>query len=115
MRPLRAEDLRQRIIIARADEAADGKGGFTTSWLPIAAPMAEVVGLDGREAVMERVLDGISVYRIRIRWRRSLDIRASDQVAIGSTVLNVRAPAADPFGTRRELMFLADTSSVRAD
>ena len=114
MTPLRTSDLRYRIVIRRPSRASDGKGGYTTSWETIAEPMAEVKGQDGRESVMEKVLEGISVYRIRIRWRRGLEVCASDQVRLPSGLeLNIKAPAADPDGKREQLLFMAETGSAR--
>jgi len=113
--PLRSRDLKHRISIRRPNQVSDGKGGYTTSWAPIVEAMAEVKGLDGRESVMERVLEGVSVYRIRIRWRRGLDVRASDQVRLRNGIeLNITAPAADPDGEREQLVIMAETASARA-
>jgi hypothetical protein len=39
---------------------------------------AEVTALDGREVVMDQVLQGISTYRVRIRWRG--DLTTEDQL-----------------------------------
>jgi len=113
VKPLAAGRLRHAIVVKRATEASDGKGGYTTSWTTIVETRADVEGLDGRESVMEHVLEGVSVYRFRIRWRPGLEIRAGGQVTFAGRDLNVRAPAADPDGDRREMVFIADTSSAR--
>jgi hypothetical protein len=41
-----------------------------------------VTALDGREVVMDQVLQGISVYRVRIRWRS--DLTTEDQLRAAS-------------------------------
>lgn len=113
MKPLTTQDLRHKIELRRPAEVPDGKGGYATVWTTLASPRAEVQGLDGREVVMDRVLEGISVYRIRIRWR-SIAFEQSDQVRWGSISMNIRS-AADPDGLREQLVIMADTASVRKD
>ena len=114
MKPLTSRQLRHRIEIRRAVKESDGKGGYITRWEVLASPMAELLGLDGREAVMERVLEGISSYRIRIRWRAGLTVKASDQVRLtDGTELNITAPAADPDGKRQQLIIMADSQSAQ--
>jgi SPP1 family predicted phage head-tail adaptor len=115
VKPLTSADLRHKITIRRPSDVPDGKGGFTTSWATIATAFAEVSGLDGRESVMDRVLEGISVYRIRIRWRSGLDVRASDQLQYAGSSLNILSPASDPDGRREQLVLLAETAPVRGD
>ena len=109
MKPLSAADLRHRITISASVETDNGRGGSATAWTPIAKPWAEVLGLDGRESVMNKVLQGVSVYRIRIRYRA--DIEPKQQIRFGSATLNIKS-VSDPFGTRRELVIMADTEST---
>jgi len=108
---LRAGDLKHRIKIKRSTLTPDGKGGFTKTWPVIAQPWAEVIGLDGRESVIARSLQGVSSYRIRIRYRG--DIKPADQIQYGAIELNLRS-AVDPNGDREQLLILADTGSAEA-
>lgn len=109
---LRAGDLRDRIQIKRAVEADNGKGGYTTTWTIIMQPWAQVIGLNGREAVIAQALQGVSYYRLRIRWR-SDPPRPADQIILRGVTLNIRS-VADPTGRREELQILADTASTIA-
>jgi SPP1 family predicted phage head-tail adaptor len=84
-------------------------GGFDTVWEPVKTIRAEVIGLDGRESVMEKVLQGISVYRITIRWRS--DVSAQNQLLYGQQTLNIRS-AVDPDDRREQLVIIADTEST---
>lgn len=102
--------LRQRVTILRNVEADNGQGGYASTWEPVATVWAEVVGLTGREVVMERTLQGITTYRIRIPWRA--DLKQSDQLRYGEHVLNIRS-IADPDARRTELMIMADDESVQ--
>jgi SPP1 family predicted phage head-tail adaptor len=107
--------LRHRVKIQRAAEVSNGKGGYTTSWSDVATVFAAVEGLDGRESVMNQVLQGISVYRAEIRWRT--DIKAGDQLSsagscFGGRDVNIRS-IVDPDGTRERLVIMGDTSSTR--
>jgi head-tail adaptor len=125
---LRAGDLRHRLIVRRASEIPNGKGGYASDWSDIATVSAEVTGLDGptprpaaRETVVDHALKGIAVYQVRIRWRD--DLRTSDQLrATGSSFgfdedgrkrdVNIRS-INDPDGRREQLVIVADTTSTR--
>lgn len=104
--------LRHRITIRRPQEVSNGHGGYATVWTTIATPWADATSLGGREAVIGEALQGIAVFRFRIRWRD--DIRASDQVRHDGVDLNITAPPADPDGRRRWLVFTAASESVRS-
>ncbi|NLS28161.1 hypothetical protein S2M10_31700 [Sphingomonas sp. S2M10] len=113
MKPLRSEDLRHKLEIRRPTEAPNDDGGYDTSWTTIATPWAEVLGLDGRESVMDQALQGISTYRIRIRWRGGIE--PADQVrGYAGRELNITS-AVDPDGKREQLVILATTESARAE
>lgn len=101
--------LNKVIEIVRPVDADDGRGGSSTSWQAIAAPWAEVIGLTGREALIEKVLQGVSVYRITIRHRS--DISDDCQIRYGTEDLNIRS-AVDPTGRREELVIIADTDGA---
>ena len=81
-----------------------------TGWSDIATVWAEVTALDGRESVMAHVLQGISVYRIRLRWRG--DVKVDWQIRYGAIELAITAPPADPDGQREQLVILASTPAV---
>jgi len=109
MKPLEAGDLRHRIEIRRGTKEKDGKGGSTIAWTPIAKPWAEVISLDGKEAMAEHVKQGVASYRIRIRYREG--INTNDQVRHGALELNITS-AADPNGDREQLVILATTAAA---
>lgn len=110
---LRAGILRHRITIRRATQVQDAKGGYTSSWQTVATPKARLEGLDGRESTLASTLQGISAWRITIRWRSG--ILQSDQIILpDGTEINV-VSAADPDGKRERLVILADTGSVRRE
>jgi SPP1 family predicted phage head-tail adaptor len=109
---LRSGELRTQIEILRPTKTKNARGMFETTWDVVARPYAEVLGQDGREAVISKALEGISSYRIRIRWRG--DVRPTDQVRLngpGGTDLNIHS-ATDPLGTREQLMIIASTESA---
>lgn len=108
---MKAGDLRNRIAIRRATRTDNGKGGYTTSWSDVAVVFAKVIGLTGREAVMDQVLQGIQVYRIHIRFRA--DVLPSDQIRYGAIDLNIKS-VNDPDGRSEQLVIIADTESVQA-
>ncbi len=113
MAMISARDLRHSIVVERSTSVQNPKGGYNTAWAPIASVWAAIKGLDGRESVMAQVLEGISFYRLTIRWCD--DLRQSDQIILDDGKrLNIRS-IMDPDGRRRWLQILADTGSVERD
>jgi SPP1 family predicted phage head-tail adaptor len=109
---LRAGDRRTRIEILQRIKVSNGKGGYSTAWSVFSSPWAEVLGQDGREAVIGQALQGISTYRIRIRWRSG--VSSDMQIRLGGpggTDLNIKS-AVDPTGRREQLMIIASTESA---
>lgn len=109
MTRVQAGALRHRVTISRMAETKNERGGLVDTPTEVATVWAEVKGLDGRESVMERVLQGVSVYQVRIRWRD--DLRQSDQLAgsvFGGRALNIRS-AVDPDGRREQLVIIGET------
>ena len=110
---LAAGRLNRRITIRRATQAQDDKGGYIESWMTVASVWAEVLGIDGREAVIAQALQGVSYFKITVRWRPG--IQASDQILLDDgRTLNIRS-VADPTGRRVMLVLLADTASVQSE
>jgi head-tail adaptor len=108
---LRSGDLNTKIEIMRASVTENRGEPILSGWLPIDTPWAEVLGQNGREAVIGQALQGISVYRIRIRWRPGL--LPSDQVRLdGVTDLNIKS-VSDPNGDREQLLIIADTDGAQ--
>lgn len=113
MTPLRSADLRHKITIERTVQTKLSNGSYSEVTGEVCSPWAEVKGQGGRESAMDEVLQGISVYRIRIRWRG--DIKTSDTIDYSGEPrpLNIRS-AEDPDGKREQLVIIADTASTRA-
>jgi SPP1 family predicted phage head-tail adaptor len=114
MTPLRAGDLRHRITVRRAAEIETPTGGYKEDWGDYATVAAEITAFDGREVVLDQALQGVSVYRVRIRWRD--DLTTEDQLrgsCFGGRDVNVRS-IADPDGRRRQLVIMADSASTRS-
>lgn len=109
-----ASRLRHRVDLVRPTETSNGKGGYTRTAPVIAAAIAaEVISLTGSEAVKEKVLRGIRVYRVTVRWRG--DLRQTDQLRLGPDfgcdLVNIRS-AVDHTGKRCELVIHGDTETV---
>lgn len=106
-----AGQLRHRIGIVRPTSTPTGRGGFKETLAPIASDVAALVeDLTGTEAVKEKVLRGIRVYRITVRWRAG--IVTSDRISYAGDPdpLNIRS-AVDADGRRRWLIIHADTEA----
>jgi len=74
---------------------------------------AEVLSLDGREVMLERVLQGISSIRVTMRWRAG--VQASDQLLVqgDGREFNITS-AEDPDLRREQLVILANTEAVQS-
>ena len=107
-----AGQLRHRITFRRQTNTKNTTtGGITRSWgdIPTApAVWADVVGLNGREAVMGSVLQGVNHYQITVRYRT--DILPSDQIKWGDVELNVHS-AQDKLGTKQWTVIHASTEA----
>lgn len=102
--------LRQRVDIMRAVKADNGKGGYVTTWSAIASNVpVEVLGLTGEEALRDKVLLGVRVHRITLRYRS--DLAPKDQLRYQGDDLNIRS-AVDPDGRRERLVIIADNDGA---
>lgn len=102
--------LRDAITIRRLADTPDGSGGFTRDWTTVVGPIfAEVLGQNGREALIANTLQGVATYKITVHYRT--DLRVNDQVLWNGLELNIVAPPVDPWGTRQETQIFADTSA----
>jgi SPP1 family predicted phage head-tail adaptor len=109
-RPLLASDFNAKIDIRRPSQTDDGHGGYNDGWTNVAIGIsAEATPLDGREAMIDKVLQSISVYRFRIRYRAG--IRVDDQIRLDGAELNIRS-AVDPDRRRRQLHIVADSAGA---
>ena len=111
---LKGGDLNTKIEIMRATVVVTRGEPIVTGWAPIAAPYAEVIGQSGRVALIAKVLEGISVYRFRIRWRDG--VLPDDQIRLngaGGIDLNIEAPPYDPNGDREQLVIFASTNGAQ--
>ncbi len=109
----RAGKLRHTVEIRRQTKAKDARGQYTSDWATIGTARASVVGLAGREAAIAQALQGISAFRITIRFRA--DLLQSDQLKLKNGMeLNIKS-IGDPDGLGRWLTILADNESVQKD
>lgn len=107
--------LRHRITIRREENVSDGKGGYDRAWTTLADRIAaDVTSLNGREAVLGNVLQGISVFQITTRFRTN--IQPSDQIIWHSAddrELNVHN-AEDKLGTKQWTVIQASTEAPQS-
>lgn len=110
MTKLRSVDLKHRVELRRPVIVRDPKGGKDTHFELVDEVWAEVKSLDGRESVMDHIMEGESVYRVRIRPRT--DIGASWQIGHGALELNITAPPSDPDGDNDHLVIIASSKGA---
>ncbi len=103
--------LRHRVQVWRKQKVDDGLGGRTTQWVQLFKRWGEVVGQNGREALLSQAVQGIQFFRISVRFGSG--IKDTDQLRYAGITLNVRS-VTDPDGRRTAEIILADTSDVEA-
>jgi SPP1 family predicted phage head-tail adaptor len=104
------------VAIRRLTETPNGKGGYNSAWTDVDTVWAEVIGLKGGEQVLSQALQGVTVYRVTIRWRG--DVQEKDELrstgpCFGGKAVNIRS-AVDPTGGREELVITGDTAAARS-
>jgi head-tail adaptor len=71
--------LKDRIRIRRKTTTKNEAGGLDSGWETIVDDLpAQVASMNGREALIGNVLQGISTFEVTIRFRA--DLKASDQI-----------------------------------
>lgn len=109
--PLSPGRLRQRVEVWRKIDVDNGRGGRTSTWTKIATLWAEVLGQNGREALLAQAVQGVQFFRITVRFGSG--IVDTDQLRYGAITLNVRS-VTDPDGLRESEVIQADNQSVAA-
>lgn len=109
MKPLRQSDLVHQLASRRLLEVDNDTGGTSASWVAGPTFWAEVIELDGHEALIEKVLQGVR--HLRARTWAGLDLAVKDEILHAGVAYNVRSIGV-PDGRRRETMILADTEAV---
>lgn len=96
---LAAGRLRHRVEIWRYTDTplSGGRPGYDRTWLKVRTVRAEVIGQSGREAVIDKSLQGISSFRITMRWRADLSTEDQLRLRDGRT-LAIRSMEADSSG-----------------
>lgn len=97
---LAAGRLRHRVEIWRYTDTplSGGRPGYDRVWKMVRRVPAEVIGQSGREAVIDRSLQGVSSFRITIRWRADLSTEDQLRLKDGRT-LAIRSMEADSSGS----------------
>lgn len=106
-------ELREWVTIRRQSNVKNpSTGGLTRTWADVAASLpAKVRSINGREAVVGSVLQGVSQFEIVIRYRA--DVEPSDQIiwlTSNNRELNIHA-AEDRVGDKRWLVINASTEA----
>jgi len=101
--------LRHRIEVWRKQKVDDGLGGRTVAWVKVTTLWAEVLGQNGREALLAQAVQGVQFFKITVRFGSG--IVDTDQLRYGTITLNVRS-VTDQDGLRESEIIQADTESV---
>lgn len=99
---LSAADLRHRVDLRRGQDAPDGQGGFTKTFVTYAgAVRARIVPTSSREAVYLDSLRSTLVARCTLRFRA--DVLAGDVVLFGGVMYQIKGEPRDIENMRRWL------------
>jgi len=105
-----AGQLRERITIEIEARTPNGQGGFTIAWASVStSPVvwAEVIGLNGSEAIRAGIERSVSVYRINMRQRS--DISARNRLQWNGQVLAIKSVLPHPDEPKAFLQLLCET------
>jgi SPP1 family predicted phage head-tail adaptor len=103
---MKSGSLRHRITVRRKGDVPDGKGAFTRGWTTVAQDIpAEIISLNGREAMIGQAFQSVSSFKITVRYRT--DLLPTDQILCYGMELNLRS-AQDPDGRRERTDIYAD-------
>lgn len=102
-----AGELRERIRIERATEAADDVGGQTRTWSTLKTVWAKVTMSGGRESIEAEALSGVNSYRIIVR---NTDVTFKDRIVWRGETLAIRS--AGPMNADRSLMLILADAGV---
>jgi head-tail adaptor len=101
--------LRDRITIRRPIENKNSGGGRDVGWSNLATGLpAQVINLNGREAIIGNVLQGVALFDITVRYRT--DLKPADQLLWNGRELNVIG-AEDREGRRQWTVIQASTQA----
>lgn len=86
---IRTGQLRDRVTLQRATEAADATGQPMKTWTPLAdgAVWAQIVELSGREAILAGQMKSTLTHRVTIR--RYTGLTSADRVIWGTRTLHI--------------------------
>ncbi len=79
--------LRRRMTLEQPTRVADGGGGVTTSWSPVADLWAELIGLSGAEQFVADGPQGRVTHRITIRKRT--DVAPAMRLRMGLRLFHI--------------------------
>jgi SPP1 family predicted phage head-tail adaptor len=108
---MQAGDLRDRIAIRRRTETKNAGGGLDIGWADLATVWANIRSINGKEAIIGGVLQGISYFEIVVRHRTDLEV--ADQIlwlSSGDRELNILS-AEDRDGMRQWTVIQASDQS----
>ncbi len=101
--------MRERVEIQRATTLSDGAGGNSRFWVKLITVWAEVLPLQGKEAVLNESLQGVQAYRVMIRHRPTVIVQ--DRLLWRGALLNIISTG-DPDGRRTWTEILATAGVV---
>lgn len=85
--PVKAGDLRHRIVIERAERTSDGAGGSTTEWETVAEVWAAIWSRSADEDFRFDRVAGTATHDVWIRHRA--DVSPDMRIRFGSRVFDV--------------------------
>lgn len=85
--PVKAGDLRHRVVIERPERTSDGAGGSTTEWIAVAEVWAAIWSRSADESFTLDRIAGTATHDVWIRYRA--DVQPDMRIRYGVRIFDI--------------------------
>ena len=104
-----AGERNRLVVIERASDTPDGKGGTVREWVPLRQAWVNATPVAGKEALVAGTLRSEQPWRIEMLFTRDLTVK--DRINMNGQPYTIQS-LADPDGARRCLVLFCVTEQV---
>ena len=94
MSMIRAGELNKRIELQPSSRAANGTGGFVTTWATTETVWAAIWPISAADVIEGMKTSAQTTHRVRIRFRK--DVNSAMRIKYGNRYFSIQAPPINP-------------------